>query len=338
MIDGRKRTRVATALAGVVASATALALLNPLPGHAEPDIDEVRGKVETLYHKAEQASERFNDARVDREAAQTRLRTLRADLKRQEERVEEIRDQVAAALVQDYQGQSLSTTSQVVLSDDPDAFLEQLSAVSAFNDQRGAMMADFTVEARQLEIRRAAAKKELDALAELEETLAEEQAEIDANAAEAEELLEELEERAAAAAAPSRSGTRTAAETSPVPASVPVSGRAKAAVDYALAQVGDAYVWGASGPDAYDCSGLTMAAWAAAGVSLPHSSSAQMSSTTPVSTSDLQPGDLVFYYSPVSHVGIYIGNGQIVDAANPGTGVRVAGLHSMPLTGAGRPG
>lgn len=316
-----------------------LALLNPLPGYAEPDVDEVRGKVDRLYHKAEKASERFNDARVDREAAQTRLRTLRADLARQVERHEEIRDQVAAALVQDYQGQALSTTSQVVLSEDPDAFLEQLSAVSAFNDQRGAMMANFTVEAKQLEIRRAAAKKEVEALAELEKTLAEEQAEIDAAAAEAEELLEELEARAAAAAAPSRSETRTATAAAPsVPANVPVSGRAKAAVDYALAQVGDAYVWGASGPNAYDCSGLTMAAWAAAGVSLPHSSSAQMSSTTPVSTSALQPGDLVFYYSPVSHVGMYIGNGQIVDAANPGTGVRIAGLHSMPLVGAGRPG
>ncbi|MDP3969743.1 MAG: NlpC/P60 family protein [Nocardioides sp.] len=313
-----------------------LALLNPLPGYAEPDVDEVRGKVETLYHKAEQASERFNEARVAREAAQTRLRTLRADLTRQVKRHEEIRDQVAAALVQDYQGQALSTTSQVVLSDDPDAFLEQLSAVSAFNDQRGAMMADFTVEAKQLEIRRAAAKEELAALAELEKTLADEQAEIDVNAAEAEELLEELEARAAAAAAPSRSGTRTAA--APAPANVPVSGRAKAAVDFALAQVGDAYVWGAAGPDAYDCSGLTMKAWAAAGVSLPHSSSGQMSSTTPVTTSDLQPGDLVFYYSPVSHVGMYIGNGQIVDAANPSTGVRIAGLHSMPLVGAGRPG
>jgi cell wall-associated NlpC family hydrolase len=105
-----------------------------------------------------------------------------------------------------------------------------------------------------------------------------------------------------------------------------------------MAQVGDAYVYGATGPDAFDCSGLTMMAWAQAGVSLPHSSSAQYSSGPHVAASQLQPGDLVFYYNPISHVGIYIGNGQIVHAANPSTGVAVAGLYSMPYTGAVRPG
>ena len=79
-------------------------------------------------------------------------------------------------------------------------------------------------------------------------------------------------------------------------------------------------------------------AWAQAGVGLPHSSSAQYASLPKVASSDLQPGDLVFYYSPISHVGMYIGNGMIVDAANPGTGVRVAGLYSMPYVGAARPG
>jgi cell wall-associated NlpC family hydrolase len=120
--------------------------------------------------------------------------------------------------------------------------------------------------------------------------------------------------------------------------SIPASGRAAVAVKYALAQVGDAYVYGAAGPDAFDCSGLTMMAWGQAGVGLPHSSSAQYSSGARVSQSELQPGDLVFYYSPISHVGIYIGNGMIVHAANPSSGVRVAAVNSMPYTGAVRPG
>jgi cell wall-associated NlpC family hydrolase len=119
---------------------------------------------------------------------------------------------------------------------------------------------------------------------------------------------------------------------------VAASGNAGAAVGYAMAQVGDAYVYGASGPSAFDCSGLTSMAWAAAGVSLPHSSSAQYSSGPHVSASDLQPGDLVFYYSPISHVGMYIGNGMIVHAANPGSGVTTAPLNSMPYVGAVRPG
>ena len=105
-----------------------------------------------------------------------------------------------------------------------------------------------------------------------------------------------------------------------------------------MAQVGDSYVYGAAGPSSFDCSGLTMMAWGQAGVGLPHSSSAQYSSGPHVSAADLQPGDLVFYYSPISHVGMYIGNGLIVHAANPGSGVLVSDLYSMPYVGAVRPG
>jgi peptidoglycan DL-endopeptidase CwlO len=88
-------------------------------------------------------------------------------------------------------------------------------------------------------------------------------------------------------------------------------------------------VWAAAGPDAFDCSGLTQYAYAAAGVSLPHSSSMQSQMGTPVSRSELQPGDLVFFYSPVSHVGMYIGNGQMVHASTSGQPVQVASLDSM---------
>ncbi|UUZ59721.1 C40 family peptidase [Nocardioides sp. B-3] len=102
-----------------------------------------------------------------------------------------------------------------------------------------------------------------------------------------------------------------------MPASLPASGRAAAAISYAMAQVGDAYVYGAMGDNAFDCSGLTMRARGAAGVGLPHSSSAQYGSGPHISASALQPGDPVFYYSPISHVGMYIGNGLIVHAANP---------------------
>ena len=107
------------------------------------------------------------------------------------------------------------------------------------------------------------------------------------------------------------------------------SGAAQTAVDTALAQVGEPYVWGAGGPDAFDCSGLTQYAYSAAGVSLPHSSSSQSRMGTPVSRDQLQPGDLVFFYSPVSHVGMYIGNGQMVHASTSGQPVKVASLDSM---------
>jgi cell wall-associated NlpC family hydrolase len=105
---------------------------------------------------------------------------------------------------------------------------------------------------------------------------------------------------------------------------------AQIAVDTALAQVGDPYVWGGAGPNSFDCSGLVMYAYAAAGISLPHSSSMQSTIGTPVSKDALQPGDLVFFYSPVSHVAMYIGNGQIVQASTAGQPVAVTTLDSMP--------
>jgi cell wall-associated NlpC family hydrolase len=96
-----------------------------------------------------------------------------------------------------------------------------------------------------------------------------------------------------------------------------------------MAQIGDPYVWGAGGPNAFDCSGLTQYAYAAAGISLPHSSSMQSTMGVPVSRSQLQPGDLIFFYSPVSHVGMYIGNGQMVHASTSGVPVKTASIDSM---------
>ena len=125
--------------------------------------------------------------------------------------------------------------------------------------------------------------------------------------------------------APSRDGERPPAQ------SPPATGRAAIAVATALAQLGKPYEYGAAGPSAFDCSGLTMFAWAAAGVSLSHSSSIQSEQGVPVSISDLRPGDLVFYYSPVSHVAMYIGNGQVVHAPYPGASVQIVPLTSMPI-------
>ena len=121
------------------------------------------------------------------------------------------------------------------------------------------------------------------------------------------------------------------------PAPAP-NARAQAAVDAALSQVGKPYQWGASGPDSYDCSGLTMWAWAHAGVSLPHNSGAQYSATKRVPRPDLAPGDLLFYGNPIHHVAMYIGNGQMVEAPYTGSHVRVTSITRSDFVGAGRPG
>ena len=119
------------------------------------------------------------------------------------------------------------------------------------------------------------------------------------------------------------------------PADAPNS-RAAAAVSYAYSKIGSPYVWGATGPNAFDCSGLTLAAYRAAGVSLPRTTYSQINAGPRIARSELRPGDLVFFYSGISHVGIYIGNGQMIHAPNPSAPVRVAPLDEMPYAGATR--
>jgi cell wall-associated NlpC family hydrolase len=333
--DGRKR--LATALTTLSIAALGGSLLNAAPSAAEPTIPEARERVESLYHEAEQASERYNDARLKLQRAQKRLDRVQGQLEAQRERVETVRDQVAASVVAYYQGDPITAASRVALSDDPDAFITQMTTVDEYTERQAAVADQLTYEIDRLERREAVAEDATESIADSKRTLAEEKAVIDEKASEAEALLErlELERDEAREQRVSRSGGRTA--TAPI-TDVAVSGSAGAAVEYALAQVGDAYVYGAAGPSAFDCSGLTMMAWGAAGVGLPHSSGAQMGSGASVSSSALRPGDLVFYYSPVSHDGIYIGNGQVAHAANPSTGVRVDPVGSMPISGAVRPG
>ena len=122
-----------------------------------------------------------------------------------------------------------------------------------------------------------------------------------------------------------------APDTAAVAAAPAAASTAKAqiAVDTALAQLGDPYVWAGAGPNSFDCSGLTQYAYKAAGISLPHSSKSQSTMGTPVAKADLKPGDLVFFYSPVSHVGMYIGNGQMVHAPTSGDVVKVASIDAV---------
>jgi cell wall-associated NlpC family hydrolase len=297
---------------------------------AKPDLETVKKKVENLDRQAEQASERYNAARVKLAQTETKLGALNADLARQEQVVDAMREQVAQMVVDQYQGDALSTTSQVVLSSNPDAFLDNLNAVSAYNNQRGEVMKEFSTELDRLKLRKAAVKDEAKRLSSLQKNMAAEKAQIDDKAAKAKAVLDDLEAKA-------RAQILSGGWTGALP-NISASGRAAVAVRFAMAQVGKSYVYGASGPNSYDCSGLTMRAWGMAGVGLPHSSGAQQGSGVRVSESELRPGDLVFYYSPVSHVGMYIGNGLIVNAENPSSGVRVTGLHSMPYVGAVRPG
>ncbi len=327
MLHGRKR--LATALSGL-ALATVVGFMPATPAQAEPDIDDVQSRVDRLFHEAEQASERLNDAKIELADLRRDLVSLEADQERQDVKLEAAREELQDSIVSQYEGQNLSAVGQVAIADDADAFVSSLSTMAAYNDLQAQLFDSFTTEAKALDIRRRATEQRAAQVQRMQDQLVSEKKTIDTNLAEAESLLDRLKEEEREALL-SRDSVR-------LPSGISTSGRASAALAYAMAQVGDSYVYGASGPNAFDCSGLTMMAWAQAGVALPHSSSAQYGSGPHVAASDLQPGDLVFYYSPISHVEIYIGNGLIVGAANPGAGVRVAGLYSMPYVGAVRPG
>jgi cell wall-associated NlpC family hydrolase len=329
VLNGRK------SLVSALAAAAIVATVGAIPGgsaQAKPSIEDVQQRVDRLYRAAEQASERYNQVHVQLTHMRGDVKALRADQSRQEHRTEKVRRAVADSIVSQYEGDSLSAVGQAVVSEDPTEFVSQLTTMSAFNSMQASQYSSFLTESKALQLRKEATSTQLEQVAALEKEAADSKAAISKNLDDAKSLLDQLK-------ADARERLLAASRSSDVStADVPVSGRAAAAVHFAMAQIGKPYVYGAAGPSSYDCSGLTMAAWGAAGVGLPHSSSAQYGSGTHISESQLQPGDLVFYYSPISHVGMYIGNGMIVNAENPSSGIRVTGLHTMPYVGAVRPG
>ena len=360
MHSGRTARPRRALLAISTAAATALGGLVVLPGvgYADPNrLDEVKAQVEELHHEAEQATERYNQ-QIDRlDEVQRRLARAQANVARQQERVAEVTSQMGGYAAATYRTGGVDPTMQVLLADDPEEFLAQASVVDAYTAQQLDQLSEVAAERQALEEQKLLADEELDRLEAVEAALEAEKAAVTTKLEEAQRLLDSLEaeerarleaERQAevraaqeareeAASRSSRDSDRTS-EEAPLP-DVPASGRGKIAVDYAMAQLGEPYSWGATGPDAWDCSGLTLKAWAAAGVSLPRSSSQQYASGgAKIARSNLQPGDLVFYYSPISHVAIYIGNDQIVHATHPGSPVSVDPVSSMPYSGAVRPG
>ncbi len=308
-----------------------------------PTIQEVKTRVDNLNHQAEMASEQLNTVREQMRAAQKRLDSLQADVDRKRSTVEKLRGQVVGAAVSDYQNAGgLSSTTSFLVADDAGKFMDDMATKAMVQHQQTGLLTKLTQQQRQLGVQEQQAQREVDAIEQARKQAAAHQAKLDEKSAAAQDLLDQLEADQLARLqelqaqntyeAPSRSVPRVSLND------VPASERAQVAVQTALDQLGDPYVYGATGPDSFDCSGLTMFSWAAAGVSLPHSSSMQPGAGTPVSVSSLMPGDLVFYYSPISHVGMYIGHGQIVHAPHSGAYVEIVSLYSMPVNSAVRVG
>jgi peptidoglycan DL-endopeptidase CwlO len=336
--------RAARALVTICTAVATTSILTAAPAAAEPSVDEARERLAAVEEKKDRTATQVRRLSKGLEQAQASLRQTRNVVKAHEVALSEIEALIVEEGEDELGFESLATASTVVRSPDPTQALEDAQA-----DNKEEALAPATAQALEQRIqalrdREAKQDRTTDRLRAKARKNGSSLDDLRAAAAEAAEELDAAEARAREAARPTRSATRTepsepAEPSAPAaPAAPAASGGAAAAVAYAMAQVGDTYVYGASGPDSFDCSGLTMAAWAQGGVSLPRTSGAQMGAGTPVSTSALQPGDIVSYYSPVSHVGIYVGNGQIVHAANPRTDVQMAPVFSMPISGAVRPG
>ncbi len=338
MLTGRKWRIVRLSVIATVAVALGAVAVPGASADPEPSIDDVQRRVDGLHHEAEQAAERFNTIRAQMGDARDELSAIRADVRDQAAETEDLRGQVEQLVLAQVDGTGIDNTGQLLLSDDPDEFISSMVTLQSYSDQTADLLVSYENSRSELDLREQQAEEQLAAISDAKEQMAKEKTEIDEKAEAAEELLAELEAEAAAAAAEEASRSEAASSSEVPVTNVPVSGRAGVAVETALAQVGDPYVYGAAGPDSFDCSGLTMFSWAAAGVSLSHSSSIQSGQGVPVSMSDIAPGDLVFYYSPISHVGMYIGNGQIVHAPNPSSSVEVVPIGLMPIASIRRVG
>ncbi|WLW52787.1 NlpC/P60 family protein [Streptomyces sp. YU58] len=335
------RTAATIALAG---AATATGFDGT--GHAEPNLTptQVKAKVDKLYQEAEAATEKYNGAKEKAKTAETRLATLQDEAARRTEKLNSAREALGSMAAAQYRDGGLDPALHLALSSDPDRYLDGAEFVERAGTRQASSVASVRKQLREIEQLRGAAHIELTSLKSRQAELRKHRTTITGKLDSARRLLSQLtaEERARLTESDTARASRTstgARDGLMAPSSATTqapNSRAAAAVSYAYSKLGSPYVWGATGPDAFDCSGLIQAAYRSAGVSLPRTTYAQIGAGQRVSRSELLPGDLVFFYSGISHVGLYVGNGQMVHAPNPSAPVRVAPISEMPFAGATR--
>ncbi|PSM44283.1 hypothetical protein C6Y14_06015 [Streptomyces dioscori] len=348
------------------------------PSYAAPDepapdgdqsIEDIRAELDGLYRTAEVATEAYNTADEKAKKQEKRLKSLRKGLARAETRVDDLHDLGGAAARTQYRGGDLAATGiQLLLGDHPEQALNEAS--QARQVLRGIVNVSESQKTARAELSRQTdtAAKELRKLKSSRADKAEAKTKIEGKIAEAEQIEAGLEkdqarelaalERQRAKEAESRwtgsgggtsngDGNGTGGGTGggggsngggSVGGGTTATGAAAKAVNFAMAQIGKPYGWGATGPSAYDCSGLTSVAWARAGHPIPRTSQAQWAGLTRVSLASARPGDLIIYFNDATHVGMYIGGGKMVHAPRPGRTITTAPAASMAILGVVRPG
>lgn len=304
---------------------------------AQAALDAIEAEVGML-------EERYVEAMLAQEAATKRAAALQADVAAQQAKVSALRKQAAVIARASFQNSGVDTTTQLFVSGDPDSFLQQITTVSKVDENMNGVLQQFQAQQANLTDLKRAADAETAKAADAVKSMADATAAAKIKADEQTAILNKLTEaqRAALAAAqastvgttPTTSATTSANSSSTSTSSYSGSTAASKAASYARAQVGKAYVWGAEGPNSFDCSGLMVAAYGSAGISIIHSANGLSGYGRSVSKSDLQVGDLIFWYSPIHHVGMYVGNGMMVHARNVNVGVVLQSVDSYIAMGA----
>ncbi|MGV9554112.1 NlpC/P60 family protein [Streptomyces sp. NPDC003522] len=332
-----------------------------------PSLEEVEKKVDDLYRQAETATEKYNAAKEKTGKQRKKVDTLLDDVAQRAQKLNDARAELGAYAAAQYRtGATAPDTATFLLADSPQDYFDQTQLMGRVTDRQKVAVDDYFADQAETMKKREEASRSLQTLTDSQDDLktakatvqkklgsarallsqltAEEKARLakieeqkrQEAARKAAELAEQQAEQAAArqesAGASDPAGTGTSTPSSPSASPSPSTDssyatKAGKALAFARAQIGKPYVWGATGPDSYDCSGLTQAAWKAAGVSLPRVTYDQVNAGTTVSLSAAQPGDLVFFYADVTHVGIYIGNGMMIHAPKPGAYVREESIY-----------
>ena len=322
------RTRAARTRA-VAIGGIAIALSVSLPaaaGHAAPtaepkppSVKEMKAQIAKLDDQMEQLTERYNGLRVRLEQAQRASRVAAGNAARQEKELAAVQERVGALAATSYMNGGVDQTVAFATAQDPQEFLDQASTLNYFATQDGTKFQSLAAAMQAAQRSRKAAQ---DRAAELRHF----KTQADAQKTKVEEIYNKLRDKII---------KRAPEEIVRIP-SIGGSGKAVQALRAALTKLGDPYVWGAAGPNAFDCSGLTMWAYKQVGINLPHFTGSQWNAGTHVSRSELLPGDLVFFYPDKHHMGMYVGGGKMLHAPRTGDVVRIAPMDGRPFVGAVR--
>jgi cell wall-associated NlpC family hydrolase len=279
------------------------------------------------------------------DAAQERAKQLRADLNALQDRaakgqshVNALRDELGVLAASQYREGGIDPSLALLLSDDPDGYLDRAADLHRLGGQELGRLQQLQEAERQLVQQRGQAADKLAELQKAGTVLRDRKQAVQRSLAEAQRILNAMPAGQRAGYTPGQGERASRDRTEPEIANLPASsGRAAMAVAAAERMVGAPYVWGATGPNAFDCSGLMLYAYQQAGVSLPRTSQEQLDAGTRVPLDQARPGDLVIYRGDASHVGMYVGGGQVVHAPYPGARVRYDPVGMMPITAVTRP-